>query len=323
MKKMAVCASLLTTLVPALAQEIAQVLSSTPIVQAVPVVRPVCTVQAVAVSQPATGAGAVFGSVAGGLIGSALGNGSAGATMAGVIGGALVGNQLEQTSPSKVRHVQQCVNQTFNETHTVGWNVVYEYQGQTYSVQMPYSPGPTVRLQRSTGVSSLPPAPASGEANAMPVLPAGTQSSGFSQTDLGRALSANPVVSMPSDAQPLIDSQQPLGASADTPAIWVSAPTVLPVMVDYGWPAGAYYAPAPYFFPAGVALGLSWGNRSAYRVRQGDRRVYRGAPVYRPVAVRPGRHAAPGNAGGHRGGGNGSDRSVPNRDRRAPDGRGR
>ena len=45
----------------------------------------------------------------------------------------------------------QCSTQTIYENRTVGYNVVYEYAGKQYTVQMPQDPGPTLRLQ-VTGV---------------------------------------------------------------------------------------------------------------------------------------------------------------------------
>ena len=41
----------------------------------------------------------------------------------------------------------QCSTQTIYESRTVAYNVIYEYAGRQYSVQMPQNPGPTLRLQ--------------------------------------------------------------------------------------------------------------------------------------------------------------------------------
>ena len=61
----------------------------------------------------------------------------------------------------------QCSTQTIYENRTVGYNVIYEYAGKQYSVQLPQDPGPTLALR----VSIAPiPAPASGpQPQAMPV----------------------------------------------------------------------------------------------------------------------------------------------------------
>ena len=47
----------------------------------------------------------------------------------------------------------QCSTQTIFENRTVAYNVVYEYAGKQYTVQMPQDPGPTLRLQ-VTGVDA-------------------------------------------------------------------------------------------------------------------------------------------------------------------------
>jgi len=47
--------------------------------------------------------------------------------------------------------------QTAYENRTVGYNVQYEYAGKTFNVQMPYDPGPTVKLQVTPMSSSAAP----------------------------------------------------------------------------------------------------------------------------------------------------------------------
>ncbi len=41
----------------------------------------------------------------------------------------------------------QCSTQTIYENRVVAYDVIYEYAGKQYSVQMPQDPGPTLRLQ--------------------------------------------------------------------------------------------------------------------------------------------------------------------------------
>lgn len=143
------------------AQEMGRVLSSTPVVQQVGVPRQICTSEPVLMQSPKSGAGAVMGAIAGGAMGNAVGNGGgrAAATVLGLIGGALVGDRIEGGGQPQVQQVQQCSTQTFYENRTVAYNVVYEYAGRQYSVQMPSDPGPYVRLQ-ITPVGSAPPPPA-------------------------------------------------------------------------------------------------------------------------------------------------------------------
>lgn len=130
------------------AQEVGRVLSSTPVIQQVAVPRQVCTQQPVAVQQQPSGAGAVLGAIAGGAAGNAIGGGSgrAAATALGLVGGALLGNQIERPG-TEIQTVQQCSTQTYYENRAVSYNVVYEYAGRQYSVNMPHDPGPTVQLQ--------------------------------------------------------------------------------------------------------------------------------------------------------------------------------
>jgi hypothetical protein len=64
----------------------------------------------------------------------------------GVLGGAVLGNRIEG-SGTQVQNYQQCTTQTFYENRAVSYNVLYEYNGKQYTVNMPNDPGPTVQLQ--------------------------------------------------------------------------------------------------------------------------------------------------------------------------------
>lgn len=132
-------------------EPVGRVISSTPIVQQVSTPQQVCGTQQVAVPQPKSGAGALMGALAGGAIGNQLGRGAgnAAATMLGVMGGAIVGDRIEGSPAPQLQTVQNCVTQSVVQNRTVGYNVVYEYAGQQYTVQMPNDPGPTVALQVS------------------------------------------------------------------------------------------------------------------------------------------------------------------------------
>ena len=132
------------------AEEVGRVISSTPVVQQVAVPRQVCNQQVAQVqqAQPTSGGGAVLGAIVGGLLGNTVGGGMgrAAATGVGVVAGAAVGNSLEQRNQYASQPVTQCTTQTAYENRTTGYNVQYEYAGKTYNVQMPYDPGPTIRL---------------------------------------------------------------------------------------------------------------------------------------------------------------------------------
>ena len=135
----------------ALAQDVGRVISATPVVQQVGVPRQVCSAEQVTVQQPRSGAGAIMGAIAGAAIGHAIGGGAgtAAATMLGIIGGAAIGDNVEAASAPQMQSVQRCATQTVFENRTVAYNVVYEFAGRQYAVQMPKDPGPTIQLQVS------------------------------------------------------------------------------------------------------------------------------------------------------------------------------
>ena len=157
MKQIVLLSALLATAGLCAAQETGRVISSTPVVQQVAVPRQVCGNESVLTQPLKSGAGALVGAIAGGAMGNAVGNGSgrAAATVLGLVGGALVGDRIEGGGQPQVQNVQRCSTQTFYENRTVGYNVVYEYAGKQYTVQMPNDPGPFVRLQ-ITPVSAAP-----------------------------------------------------------------------------------------------------------------------------------------------------------------------
>lgn len=137
-----------------------RVISSTPVIQQVVVPRQVCEDQTVTVPGQKSGAGALMGGIAGGALGNAVGNGSgrALATMIGIVGGAVVGNNIEGGGQPSTQVVQQCSTQNYYENRTVAYNVVYEYAGRQYSTQMQQDPGRFVRLS-VTPVGGMPPPP--------------------------------------------------------------------------------------------------------------------------------------------------------------------
>jgi uncharacterized protein YcfJ len=121
------------------------------VIQQVAVPRQVCTEEQVTTqSQQKSGAGALMGGVAGGAMGNAVGKGSgrAAATMIGIFGGAILGDKIEGgQQQSNTQNVQRCSTQTFYENRPTAYNVVYEFNGKQYQVQMPNDPGPFVSLQ--------------------------------------------------------------------------------------------------------------------------------------------------------------------------------
>lgn len=125
-----------------------RVISSTPVVEQIAVPRQVCSGQTVTTEAPKSGAGFALGALAGAAAGNAIGNGSgrAVATFIGLVGGGLLGNQIEG-GRQQTQNVQQCSTQTFYENRASYYNVVYDYQGTQYTVQLPQDPGPFIKLQ--------------------------------------------------------------------------------------------------------------------------------------------------------------------------------
>ncbi|PVE05437.1 glycine zipper 2TM domain-containing protein [Limnohabitans sp. Rim28] len=131
------------------AQELGQVLSKSPVYQQVMVPRQTCTQVPVVQQAPSSGAGALMGAIAGGAMGNAIGDGSgrALATVIGIMGGAMVGERIEGPSGAWTQNQTQCSTQNVYENRLVGYNVVYEYAGKQYTVQLPQDPGATIALQ--------------------------------------------------------------------------------------------------------------------------------------------------------------------------------
>ncbi len=154
MKKLLLLAAALVSTGMVMAQDmgrdVGRVLSATPVMQQVGVPRQVCTTDQVEVQQPRSGAGAALGAIAGGALGNASGGhggGRAAATVIGAIGGAILGDRIEGPPETQLQNIQRCSVQTFYEMRATAYNVVYEFGGRQYSVQMPNDPGPTIALQ--------------------------------------------------------------------------------------------------------------------------------------------------------------------------------
>jgi uncharacterized protein YcfJ len=149
MKKHLVLVSSLAVSSLSWAQAQGTVLSSTPIVQSVAVPRQVCGVVQMQVQPQKSGVGAAVGAVAGAVLGSSVGHGrgQGAATAAGAVTGAILGDRLEGSGTPQTADVQQCQTQMVYENRTVAYNVVYEFAGRQYAVQMPNDPGPTIQLQ--------------------------------------------------------------------------------------------------------------------------------------------------------------------------------
>jgi uncharacterized protein YcfJ len=221
------------------APEMGRVISSTPVISQIGVPRQVCSNESVPVQSQKSGAGAVMGGLAGGAIGNAIGGGGgrAAATMIGIFGGAILGDRIEGGGQTQYQTVQNCTSQTFYENRTTSYNVVYEYAGKQYAVQMPNDPGQFVRLQIT---------PVGGAQYQSPQYqnpqPQSTQQP---QT----ALPANTIYAQQDSVAPVQTYQQ----VAPQPVYLAAAP----VVYQAAYPA--YYA-RPYYPPIGISLNLGWSG---------------------------------------------------------------
>lgn len=100
-------------------------------------------------------AGTAIGAVVGGLAGHQVGGGKGKtlATIAGAVGGGYAGKKIQErhqaNNPNTVttteRHCETVDNPT---TRTVGYEVTYQFNGQTHTTRMDHDPGDRVRVQQ-------------------------------------------------------------------------------------------------------------------------------------------------------------------------------
>jgi uncharacterized protein YcfJ len=114
-------------------------------------------VQQQARAEQRSGGGALLGAIAGGIIGNQVGGGSgrAAATAVGAIAGAVAGDKIDNgdvrqappTTHVQEQAVRQCRMVESVETRTVGYEVTYDYRGQTHTTVMQRDPGQRIRLR--------------------------------------------------------------------------------------------------------------------------------------------------------------------------------
>ena len=102
--------------------------------------------------------GAVLGGLAGGVLGNQVGggNGKVAATALGAVLGAFAGDNLgnRNAQPAPVyqsagREVNRCQTVYESQSQLTGYQVVYDYRGQTYSTFMRNNPGNSLRVRVS------------------------------------------------------------------------------------------------------------------------------------------------------------------------------
>ena len=231
--------------------EMGRVISSIPVLQQVAVPRQVCFNEQVTVPGQKSGAGAAMGGIAGGAIGNQIGNGSgrAVATMIGLMGGAILGNNIEGNAPAQTQNVQRCTTQTVYENQTVGYNVTYEYAGRQYTVQMPQDPGQWVRLQ----VTPAPVQPGNYQPYNAPVQ---QPQNGYPP----------PVQMQPQSGY--LQPQSSIGVSyVNPPTVITSETTYITPVPVYVRPAAihsSYYAPQVRVSPPLTQISLQWSNQRGH-----------------------------------------------------------
>lgn len=238
-------AALLGAAASAGAAEYATVVSSTPVSGSVAVPRQECAQGERVVQQQPSGAGAVVGAIAGGVIGNQFGHGfgRAAATGAGVVAGSAIGNNVEaNANPPTTVPVQRCRTVSAYESRVVGYDVVYEYNGQRYATRLPQDPG--ARL-------------------AIDIRPA----SGAPLDRVGPPRTYGAVPPAYADAAP---------AYSDSPPMYDDTAPVYPA--GYYAPAPGYYD-GPYYgspFYVGPAIGLGIGYWIGSSWHRGYRHGYYG-----------------------------------------------
>jgi len=217
----AASAALLGVTGPAAAAEYANVISATPVAGSVSAPRQECSEGAQLVQQPPSGAGAVIGAIAGGVIGNQFGHGfgRAAATGLGAVAGSAIGNNVEaNANPPASVPVRRCRTVSAYESRIVGYDVVYEYNGQRYTTRLPNDPGPRLAIDiRPVGNAPLDRVGPQGSYGAVPPAYAETA----------------PVYS-------------------DAPVTYYDAPPA------YYAPAPVYYSAPYYVAPAAIGFGIGY-----------------------------------------------------------------
>ena len=135
--------------VTANAADYATVISATPVTSSVAVPQQSCVdVERVVQPRP-TGAGALIGAIVGGVVGNQFGHGAgrAAATGLGAVAGSAIGNQAEAANyPPTAVPGRECRTVNAYENRVVGYDVVYEYNGQRYTTRMANDPGRRIAI---------------------------------------------------------------------------------------------------------------------------------------------------------------------------------
>ena len=125
--------------------DIAQVISSTPIVERVTESRQECDA-APAPQKSGNIVAPIIGGVVGGLLGHQVGQGSGktAATIVGATGGAVAGSMVGDRAGAQPP--QNCRTVESARDVVNGYDVVYRYNNRDVNVKLPYNPGSTIKV---------------------------------------------------------------------------------------------------------------------------------------------------------------------------------
>jgi uncharacterized protein YcfJ len=141
----------------ALATEYGTVISSTAVTAQAAMPQQQCTDGQALVQPRTSGGGALLGALVGGVVGNNLGAGMgrAAATGLGVVAGSVIGDRTEaaNTPPAAVP-ARSCQTVTGYQNRVVGYDVVYEYNGQRDSARMAQDPGARIALDVNVAPTS-------------------------------------------------------------------------------------------------------------------------------------------------------------------------
>lgn len=149
------------------------VISSTQVVASVAVPQRQCSEEQRVYPPRSSGAGALIGAIAGAAIGSSIGAGAgqAAATGLGLVAGSVIGDRIEtEGTPAPTQIVQRCRTVTRLEQRSVGYDVVYEYQGVQRTARLAQEPGERIALEVAP-VGQVPPPPRGYGSHIAPLAP--------------------------------------------------------------------------------------------------------------------------------------------------------
>lgn len=277
----ALAAGLLGSAALAQAAEYANVVSATPVMQSVAAPRQECAQGEQIVRQQPSGGGALIGAIVGGVLGNQFGHGvgRAAATGLGVVAGSAVGNNVEAANGGTATvPVRSCRTVGAYENRVVGYDVVYDYNGQRYTTRLPRDPGSRLAIDVRPAAAPLDRAGPPATYGAVP------------PASYGAVPPATYGAVPPATYGAVPSVQYDTPAYVDSPTYVQSAPTYYeqaPVYVErapsyyapWYYAPSYYYGPSAYVAPAVIGLGLGyWAGRSWYSGYRGGYRGDNGRP---------------------------------------------